>query len=89
MATLAGQMTMLRDFAPHWSAVFLAASLLFCTAILVQPLTTKDLKSIPPVGQIAEPRTKTLEPIASVGKAVPRHDVREDALVVRVSAGAR
>ena len=89
MATLVGQMTMLRHFAPHWSTVFLTASLLFCTAILVQPLTTRDLNPIPPVSQIAEPRTRTLEPIANVGKAIHRHILREDALVVRVSAGVR
>jgi hypothetical protein len=81
-------MTMLRPFAPHWSAVLLAASLLFCTAILFQPLTARDLNQIPPMIQIAQPRTNTLEPIASVGKAINRHNRREDALVVRVSAGA-
>ena len=80
---------MLRHFAPHWSAVFLAASLLFCTAILVQPLTTRGLNPIPPVSQIAEPRTKALEPVASVGKAIHHYSLRADALVVSVSAGAR
>jgi hypothetical protein len=85
-------MTMLRHFAPHWSAVFLAASLLLCTAILFQPLTARDLHPIPPVSQIAEAvelRKTAPEPIASVGKTINRHNLREDALVVRVSAGTR
>jgi hypothetical protein len=87
MATLAGQMTMLRHLAPHWSAVSLAASLLFCAAILLRPLTTADLNPTAPMSPIAEPvEMKALKSVAGVRKAI-RH-LGDDALVVRVSATA-
>jgi hypothetical protein len=89
MATLAVRMTMLRRFAPHWSAALLAASLLFYAAILLQPLSTGDPNSVAPMSQLAVLRAKALEPIASVGTAIHRHNVREDAVVIRVSAGTR
>jgi hypothetical protein len=85
-------MTMLRPFAPHWSAVFLAASLLFCAAILLRPLTTGDLNPTVPMSQIAEAvelRKTAPQPIANVGQAIHRRNAREDALVVRVSTSAR
>ena len=92
MATLARRMTMLRHFAPYWSAVFLAASLLFCAAILLRPLTTGDLNPTSPMSEITEAvvlRTRALDPVASAEEAIRRHNRREDALVVRVSAGTR
>jgi hypothetical protein len=85
-------MTMLRRFAPHWSAVFLAASLLFCAAIVLRPITTGALNPTSPTGEITEQvvlRTRALDPVADVEKSIPRHNHREDALVVRVSAGTR
>jgi hypothetical protein len=83
---------MLRHFVPLWSAVSLAASLLFCAAILLWPLATGDLNLTAPISRIAEPvepRVKALERVAGIGPAIDRHSVSEDALVLRVSAGAR
>ena len=83
---------MLRHFVPLWSAVSLAASLLFCAAILLRPLATGDLYPSSPMSRIAEPvepRAKALERVAGVGQAIDRHNMSEDALVVRVSASAR
>ena len=83
---------MLRQFVPHWSAVFLATSLLFCAAILLRPLATGDVNPTAPMSRIAEPvepRVQAQERVAGVGPAIDRHNMSEDALVVRVSAGAR
>jgi hypothetical protein len=82
---------MLRRLGPHWSAIFLAASLLFCAAILLQPLIAGGLgspsleanKSADPIGS----RTNSLNAAASIDKAVP--GLEPGAPVVRASAWAR
>ena len=84
-------MTMLRRLGPDWSAIFLAASLLFCAAILLQPLIAGSLgspsleanKSADPIGS----RTNSLNAAASIDKAVP--GLEPGAPVVRASAWAR
>ena len=78
---------MLRRLGPHWSAIFLAASKLFCAAILLQPLIAGGLgspsleanKSADPIG--------SLNAAASIDKAVP--GLEPGAPVVRASAWAR
>lgn len=81
---------MLRRLGPHWSAVFLAASLLFCAAILLQPLIGGGLGSSVEANQSADPigsRTNLLNAAASIDKAVP--GLEPGAPVVRASAWAR
>jgi hypothetical protein len=87
------RVTTLRLLAPPWSAVFLAASMLFCAAILLQPLTTAGLGS-PSFGpnRGADPKTpltKLPESVVTIGKAVASLRLRADAPVVRASAPVR
>jgi hypothetical protein len=76
-----------------WSALSLAASLLLCAAIVVGALATGNVDPRSPgLGQSAqaiELKTKGLEAIAGVGKAVHRLKLGKDAAVIQVSAGSR
>jgi hypothetical protein len=91
MATLAYGMTMLRHLRSHWSSIFLTASLLFCAAILVQPLLAGGRRSPSfEANQSAGPigsRKISLDAGVGIDKAVP--GLEPGAPVVRASAWAR
>ena len=92
MAKLHRRMMTLRRLIPHWSAIFLVASLLFCAAILLGPLASGNVSSRPGLGQRAQPiklEAKTLEPVTGPRKAAQGLTVGKDTTVVRVSTGAR
>ena len=75
-----------------WSALSLAISLLFCAAVILGQLTAGNVNSGSSLGHRAEAmqlRTKVAEPVASVGQALHRFEMGEDALLVRVSTGSR
>jgi hypothetical protein len=76
-----------------WSALSLAASLLLCAAVVLGPLATGNVDSRSPglsqSAQAIELRTKGLESVAGVGETLHRLKLREDASVIKVSAGSR
>jgi len=75
-----------------WSALSLAISLLFCAAVILGQLAAGNVNSGSSLGHRAEAmqlRTKVAEPVASVGQALHRFEMGEDALLVRVSTGSR
>ena len=75
-----------------WSALSLAASLLLCAAVVLGPLATGNVDSRSPglsqSAQAIELRTKGLESVAGIPKAMHPLKMREDASVIQVSAGA-
>jgi hypothetical protein len=62
-------MLMLRRLLPHWSAIFLTASLLFCAAVLLSGkpphhITTAGQKMVPrpmPTGDVSSPPPRLRE----------------------------
>ena len=83
-------MMMLRRLLPHWSAILLAASLLFCAAVILGPLAAVDVSRRPGLSQGAqhiELRANAVEPVAGIGKTVRGLKLREDTPVIDVSTG--
>jgi len=77
---------------PVGSALSLAVSRLLCAAVIFGQLAAGNVNSGSPLGQRAQEmqlRTKVAEPVASVGQALHRFEMGEDALLVRVSTGSR
>ena len=76
-----------------WSGLSLVASLLFCAAILLGPLATRNaLPRSSGLGhgtQEIKLRAKGLEPVAGLDKAIYSFELSENAPVVRVSTGTR
>ena len=86
-------MTSLRRIVPHWPAVLLAASLLFCAAIVLNPLTVSQGSSgaarLRRTATVVEARGPAMETVGGIRQASERPQRALDGPVMRVSAGAR